>query len=364
MDGLKHTPLFDRHVALGARMVDFGTWAMPVQYAGILQEHQAVREGAGVFDVSHMGEIAVGGTGAAAFVSQLMTNHVADMQKGRIVYSPMCDEHGGTVDDLLIYKRDKDYLLVVNAANKEKDFKWICQHAPQDVAVVDESDQTALLALQGPRAMTLMQKFIPDIAGLQPFTFDWFDVLGWRCMVSRTGYTGEDGVEIYMHTQVAPDIWDALLDAGATPCGLGARDTLRFESALPLYGHEMDQAVSPITAGLGMFVKLGKPGGFIGEAALADEKNKGKGSRRIGLQMLDRGIPREGYEVLNPQGQVIGVVTSGTFAPTLKQNLAMARMDPDVALPAVGETVAVAVRGRTLQAKRVKLPFYKRASTL
>lgn len=360
MDGLKHTPLYHRHVALGGRMVDFGGWALPVQFAGILQEHQAVREGAGLFDVSHMGEIAVCGGAAEAFVSRLVTNHVTGMQTGAIVYSPMCYAHGGTVDDLLVYRREEDFLLVVNAANKEKDFSWIASHAPEGVSVVDESSQTAQMALQGPRAMGMMEAFIPGISGLKPFTFGMFELLGWECLISRTGYTGEDGVEIYVDPVGAPEIWDALLGAGATPCGLGARDTLRFEAAMPLYGHEMDQTVSPLTAGLGWAVKLGKPGGFIGQEALTAEKAEGQGSRRIGLQMLERGIPREGYDVLDQTGQVIGRVTSGTFAPTIRQNLAMARIHPDMPMPAAGHQVAVSVRGKALKAQRVKLPFYKR----
>lgn len=363
MDALQHTPLYHRHVALGGRIVDFGGWALPVQFSGILQEHQAVREAVGIFDVSHMGEIAISGSGAQAFVSHLVTNDLSGLEYGKVVYSPMCYTHGGTVDDLLIYKRREDYLLVVNAANKEKDYRWIADNAPGDVNVVDESSQTAQIALQGPKAFELLEGLVPGVGGLKSFTFDAFSLLGWDCLISRTGYTGEDGVEIYVDPVGAPEIWDALIDAGAVPCGLGARDTLRFESAMPLYGHEMDQTVSPLTAGLGFFVKLGKAGGFIGEAALAEEKAESKGSRRIGVQMLDRGIPREGYEVMDGAGQVIGVVTSGTFSPTLKQNLAMARIHPEAPLPAMGAPLQIAVRGKALAAQRIKLPFYKRQKT-
>ncbi len=359
MDGLKKTPLYDVHMALKGRMVDFGGWALPVQYTSILEEHKAVRTQCGLFDVSHMGEVFVRGAGAFAFLQNLLTNDLTSMQPGRCRYSVMCYPDGGTVDDVLVYKfSDEEYLVVVNASNTDKDFAWMCEHAQPDAELTNESADWAQLALQGPRAQEVLSK-IADAAKLpvKNYTFvPEVDVAGIPCIVSRTGYTGEDGFELYCAAKYGPELHAKLMRAGADcgllPCGLGARDTLRFESSMPLYGHELTQDVTPLEADLGFAVKMNKPD-FIGKSALTAPLRK----KRIGLKLVDRGIAREHTEVLL-SGKPVGVVTSGGPAPTLGGGYAMALVDIAAADATEFELV---VRGRGLKAVRVDMPFYKRA---
>lgn len=358
---LKKTPLYRIHLSLGAQMAAFGGWDMPIRYRDILEEHRAVRERAGLFDASHMGEIAVRGHRAGDLVQGLVTNDISGMADGQVIYSPMCADHGGVLDDLLVYRLGPgEYLLVVNASNTARDLARIRERAGAGAEVEDLSDRTALLALQGPRA----EEIIAPLAGFDPgpvgrYRFIRGRVAGVDCLVSRTGYTGEDGFEIYLDAGRAPEVWQALVEAGKghglEPSGLGARDTLRFEASMPLYGHELDEAASPLEAGLGRFVKLEK-GPFSGREALREQLDRGLTRRLAGLSMLDRGVPRAGYPVLAGDRE-IGTVTSGGFAPTLNAYLAMAYLPPDL-VP--GDRLAVLIRGKECGARVVPLPFYKR----
>lgn len=360
MEELKKTPLYETHIALGGRMVDFGGWALPVQYpAGIVEEHKAVREKAGLFDVSHMGEARVTGKGAFSYLQKILTNDITTMTPGRCRYSMMCYENGGTVDDVLVYKyADDDYLLIVNAGNTEKDLAWLRQNVSGDVRVTDESPVWAQLALQGPRFMDVLNA--AGVSGELPaknYTFvPETTVAGIKCMVSRTGYTGEDGMELYCKASDGPALHAALLkvgkEFGLLPCGLGARDTLRFEAGMPLYGHEMDETVTPLEVGIGFAVKLGKPD-FIGKSALLAPVKRA----RIGLRLTERGIMREHFDVYC-DGKNVGHVTSGMPVPTLNGSYAMALVDAEYA---DRDEFEVEVRGKKLRAERVNLPFYKRS---
>lgn len=368
MSELKRTPLFPLYAGYPAvRCIDFGGWELPVQYYGIQREHDAVRGQAGLFDVSHMGEIWVSGTGAESFLQLMTTNDVSRLIPGQAQYTLMCYPDGGVVDDLLVYKLSQErYLLVVNASNTDKNFAWLRGHLTGDVALDNRSDQTALLALQGPAAARILSRVTADPAGsLAPFHFlPEAEVCGRKALVSRTGYTGEDGFEICLDAGDAPHVWNGLLQAGEPdgliPAGLGARDTLRFEARLPLYGQELSDRITPLEAGLGQFVKLDKEGGIIGREALARQKEEGLRRKLAGLEMIDRGIPRAHYPVW-ADGRQIGEVTSGTQSPTLKRNLGLALVDIAYASP--GTEVWVEIRGKQLKAVVVRTPFYKRAQS-
>ncbi|ANW98384.1 glycine cleavage system protein T [Thermoclostridium stercorarium subsp. thermolacticum DSM 2910] len=360
---MKRTPLYDRHCELGAKIVDFHGWALPLQYSGIIEEHRKVRNAAGLFDVSHMGEIAVEGPDATEFVQRIITNDISRTKDFRIVYSPMCNPDGGVVDDILVYKFSSDfYLLVVNASNTDKDYQWIMENFRGRVEVKNLSEEYAQMAVQGPEAGKILQKLVN--IRLEELKFYNFvpeaEICGRKAIISRTGYTGEDGFEIYVKSEFAPVIWDSLLDAGKdcglVPAGLGARDTLRFEAALPLYGQELSEEITPLEAGLGRFVKLDKDD-FIGKAALLKQKSTGVKRRIAGLEMVDRGIPRTGYDV-TADGVKIGYVTSGNFSPTLGKNLGMALVDS--AYSEVGQEVSVVIRNKELKARIVVLPFYSK----
>ncbi len=360
----RKTALYDSHVALGARMVDFNGWWLPVQYAGILEEHRSVRERAGLFDVSHMGEIRVVGKDAEAYMQKLVTNDVASLQPGKVRYSPMCYPHGGTVDDILIYCIANDeFWLVVNASNKDKDFAWMNQNvADFAVQLIDESDSTAEVALQGPLSAAILEKAsAADVSGLAYYEF-WprWNIAGATVLLSRTGYTGEDGFEIYCHPSEVTQIWDALLAAGAEfglqPAGLGCRDTLRFEAAMPLYGHELSAEITPLEAGLGKFVVFEK-NDFNGKQALLEQREAGQGRKLIGFAMTERGVARAGYPLLH-EGKVVGFVTSGSVAPSLGENLGMALVDRNIG--SVGTEIAVEIREKPVAAKIIARPFYRR----
>ncbi|WP_151733811.1 glycine cleavage system aminomethyltransferase GcvT [Paenibacillus tengchongensis] len=368
MDVLKKTPFYDYYSAFAeARCIDFGGWELPVQFTGIVKEHEAVRSRAGLFDVSHMGEFMVQGSGAEAFLQKLTTNDVSKLADGAAQYTLMCYPNGGVVDDLLVYRLGEErYMLVVNASNIDKDLLWLQEHLATEfsgVSLTNVSDETILLALQGPLAETVLQTVTPSpLSELKPFHFiENAEVCGVPVLLSRTGYTGEDGFELYASSGTAEALWNGLLAAGAphglTPAGLGARDTLRFEAKLPLYGQELSADITPLEAGVQFFVKLDK-GDFIGRDALLAQKEAGLPRRLVGLEMIDRGIPRSHYPVY-AEGVKIGEITTGTQSPTLKRNLGLALLD--TAYTAIGTEVYVEIRGKQLKAAVVKAPFYKKS---
>ncbi|MDO5110782.1 MAG: glycine cleavage system aminomethyltransferase GcvT [Clostridia bacterium] len=359
MENLKKTPLYDTHVKLGGKIVDFGGWAMPVQYSSPIEEHMAVRKNVGLFDVSHMGEMDVSGKDAFAYLQKLCTNDLTTMTPGRCRYSMLCYEDGGVVDDILVYKYDDEhYLIIVNAGNTDKDYEWFKSHLFGDVKLVNQSPEWGQVALQGPNFMAVLDAVgyegaIPE----KNYTFTpAIKVAGIDCMMSRTGYTGEDGVEIYCKAADTPKLFEALLatadKTGIVPCALAARDSLRFEACMPLYGHEMEKDITPMEVGIGFAVKMNKDD-FIGKSALVDPPKR----KRIGLKVTDRGIVREHYPVYC-NGKLVGQTTSGVFVPTLEGSHAMALVDMDVADATDFE---IEVRGKKLKAVQVPLPFYKRA---
>jgi aminomethyltransferase len=358
---LKRTPLYESHREAGGKMVDFAGWEMPVQYAGVIEEHRAVRTAAGLFDVSHMGEVRVRGAGAEAFLQRLTPNDVSKLVPGRAHYSGLLTDRGTYVDDLLIYRlAADDFLVVVNASNAERDFEWIAasaKGAEGDVEVVNQSDQYALLALQGPKAVGILASLTEtDLSAIKYYGFAQGKVDGVPALLSRTGYTGEDGFELYLSPEDAPAVWRRLLAAGAAPAGLGARDTLRLEAAMALYGHEIDETTTPFEAGLGWVVKLEK-GDFQGRDALAAQKAQGIPRKLVGFEIQGRGIARQGHGVVSDGGPV-GTVTSGTWSPTFEKALGMAYVPKDLAAP--GTALTIDVRGKALPAAVVEVPFYKR----
>jgi len=356
------TPLYDCHVAAGGKIVPFAGYLLPVQYesGGVIAEHMAVRERVGMFDVSHMGEVTFKGPDALANIQNLLTNDYGDLQDNFVRYSPMCYENGGVVDDLLVYKiADNDYFIVVNASNRFKDVEWMKQNQSGNVVITDISDTLAQIALQGPLAEQVMRKLAEEEdLPVKNYTFRKDrPVGGVNCLISRTGYTGEDGFELYCANADAPALWNMLLEAGREfgliPCGLGARDTLRMEAAMPLYGHEMDETVTPWETALGWAVKMNKAD-FIGKAAI---EALGRPRARVGLKVLGRGIVREHCDVYAGD-RLIGHTTSGTHGPYLGVPVAMALVESAYKEP--GGLVQVDVRGRKVDAEIVRLPFYKR----
>jgi aminomethyltransferase len=355
------TPLYDCHVMCGGTIVPFAGYLLPVQYpAGIIAEHLAVRTAAGLFDVSHMGEIVFSGKDALKNLNYVLTNDFTSMIDGQVRYSVMCNDWGGCVDDLIVYRLDQEtFWVVVNAANRSKDFEWMKAHAFGDVSVSDISDDIAQLAIQGPRAKEIMLKLVPESdLPAKYYYFKETSIRGVKCLISQTGYTGEDGYEIYLPNDAAPGMWNLFLetgkDTGLIPCGLGARDTLRLEAAMPLYGHEMNDEISPLETGLNFGVKMQKDD-FIGKKAL-EEKGEPM-TKRIGLKITGRGIAREHQDVYLSD-TLIGRTTSGTHAPFLKYPVAMAFVR--VGTVDVGTQVEVDVRGRRVSAEVVALPFYKK----
>ncbi|HET7339463.1 MAG TPA: glycine cleavage system aminomethyltransferase GcvT [Candidatus Dormibacteraeota bacterium] len=355
---LRRTPLYDRHVALGARMVDFGGWEMPQQYTSIRDEHFAVRKVAGLFDVSHMGRVVVSGSGAADYLQGLVTNDVAAVAPHHAVYTLMCNEDGGVIDDLIVYREAEDrFLVVVNASNREKDMTWMRGHLSAGLAFEDVSDEVSLLAFQGPRAHELLPG--EDTEDIPYFGFRPGKVAGQVVSLSRTGYTGEDGFELFVGSEVVGDVWDAILGRGKTagvlPAGLGARDATRLEAALRLYGNDMDETVNAYEAGLGWTVKLAK-GDFIGRDALIKVKAEGPRRQLVGLKMQPGDIARHGAGV-TAGGRRVGVITSGTHSFFLGYPIALALVEARSLQ--VGDRAVVEVRGREAPAEIVKLPFYR-----
>lgn len=365
MSQLKQTPLFDVYKEYGAKTIDFGGWDLPVQFSSIKEEHEAVRTKAGLFDVSHMGEIEVKGPDSLTYLQKMMTNDISKLKNSAAQYTAMCYENGGTVDDLLVYKlEDNHYLLVVNASNIEKDYKWLEEHLEGNVELKNLSDETAQVAIQGPLAEEVLQKLAGDtsLAEIGFFKFqESVDLKGKKALVSRTGYTGEDGFEIYCDAKDVVAIWKDILEAGkeegVIPCGLGARDTLRFEANLALYGQELSPEISPLEAGIGFAVKVQKEADFIGKEALASQKENGLTRKLAGIEMIDRGIPRYGYPVYKGDEQ-IGEVTTGTQSPTLKKNIGLALLKTEHT--EIGSEVEVEIRGKRLKAVVAATPFYKR----
>ena len=358
----KRTCLYPRHEAMGALISPFGGFDMPIQYTDIIAEHQAGRTACGVFDVSHMGEFFVSGPDATAFVNHIFTNDVTKAVDGQILYGMMLNPDGGVVDDLLVYRYNADcFLLVVNASNIAKDYAWVTSNAEGfDVKVTDISDITGELALQGPDAEKVMETVLGiPCADMVFYTFRRAEFGGEKIMISRTGYTGEDGFEIYGPHHIIIAIWDLLMEKkAAVPCGLGCRDTLRFEVGLPLYGDELADDITPLEAGLGIFVKLDKPE-FIGRDVLARQKEEGPKRRIVGLELLDRNIARHGYEVLSPEGEVIGHVTTGYRGISTDRSIAMALIDARYA--AKDTEVKVRIRRKEIPARVVAKKFYKKS---
>ncbi|BDG06144.1 glycine cleavage system aminomethyltransferase GcvT [Anaeromyxobacter oryzae] len=355
------TPLHDIHVRSGARMVEFAGWDMPVQYEGILAEHAAVRTRVGLFDVSHMGEVVFRGPKALEALNRVFTNDLSKVADGQAQYGCLCREDGGIVDDVVVYRRAANDLLVcVNASNRQKDFDWLAAHAG-GADVKNESDDWAQLALQGPKAAELLQRLTKvNLSQMKSYRFGHGEVAGVACIVARTGYTGEDGFELFCASAEGPRLWEALMAAGKpegiAPCGLGARDSLRLEMAYRLYGSDMDDGTTPLEAGLAWVVKLDK-GDFVGRDALLRQKEQGLTRKLVGFQLVEPGIARHGYPVLQ-DGRKVGVVTSGTKSPSLGTSIGLAYVPP--ALAAEGSSFAVEIRGKPVAAQAVKTPFYTR----
>ena len=360
---LRATPLNSVHRALGARMVDFGGWDMPVQYTGIVEEHRAVRTAVGLFDVSHMGEIEIRGPEAGLLTDYVTTNAVARLQPGQVQYSGLLYDHGGFVDDVLVHKvADDHYFLCVNASNQDKDFAHIRSNNRFDATVENAGGRYAQIAVQGPQARATLQKLTPvDLAAIRHYWFADGEVSGCPARIARTGYTGEDGYEIYIPPADAPRLWNELLAAGCEfgvkPVGLGARNTLRLEAKLALYGHEIDASISPFEADLAWIVKLDK-GDFIGRDALLKQRESGLRRKLVGFEMRGRGIARDGYEVLS-NGVPAGWVTSGSPSPTLNKNIGLCYLPAEEAQP--GKPIQVMIRNQPVDAVTVETPFYKRA---
>jgi len=360
---LSRTPLHEVHRACSARMVDFGGWDMPVQYSGIVDEHKTVRSGVGVFDVSHMGEIEIRGPEAMKLVDHVSTNAASRLATGQAQYSGLLYEHGGFVDDILVHKvADDSFFLCVNASNQEKDFEHICAHNTFDCEVEFASARYAQIAIQGPKARDVLGR-LTDV-NLGAIRYYWFVdgvVAGLNVRIARTGYTGEDGFEIYVTPGEAVNLWGRIIEAGTPfgikPCGLGARNTLRLESAMSLYGHEIGPSITPFDAGLGWIVKMDK-GDFVGRDALVKQRERGVTRKLAGFEMRGRGIARDGYEVF-VDGAASGWVTSGSPAPTLDKNIGLCFLPADRAK--AGEKIGILIRNQTVEAEVVPTPFYKRA---
>jgi len=360
---IRRTPLFASYSKYpGAKFIDFGGWELPVQFeAGIIAEHMAVRKNAGIFDVSHMGEIIVEGPDAEKYVDYLVTNDVKSMVEGQVIYTLMCYPEGGVVDDLLVYKYNtKKYFLVVNASNVEKDYKWIVSNKNCAVSIENISEEIVQIAFQGSKAEEILQKYVDfDLSSIKFFHFkDPVKINGIDCIISRTGYTGEDGFEIYVNSEQGIRVWDYIYEKtrkdNVLPCGLGCRDTLRFEAKLPLYGHEISKEITPIEAGLKFFVKLEKDD-FIGKKVLEEQVKNGVTRSLKGLEMIDKGVPRSEYKVFKDSKE-IGFITTGSYSPMLDKNVALALIDSSFK---IGDEVSIEIHGKLKKAGIVKTPFYK-----
>ena len=359
---MKRTPFFEMHQKFGAKIVPFAGYEMPVQYAGIMEEHKTVRNAVGVFDVSHMGEFFAKGANALSFLQKITVNDVSKLTPGKAQYSAMCYDDGGIVDDLLVYMlAEQSYMIVVNAANIDKDWEWMKKHCPSEVQFENKSDETALLAIQGPKSLETLKKITSvDLAAIPYYNFVQGKLADVEMIISRTGYTGELGFEIYFDIKYAEKIWNAIFDSGKefgiAPIGLGARDTLRLEMGYCLYGNDIDNTTNPIEGGLGWITKLNK-GDFIAKPILEKTKSEGPKRKLVGMMLNDKAVPRHGYPLL-VNGTNVGVVTSGTFSPSLEKGIAMGYVN--VPYTEVGSTIHIDVRGRMIEATVVALPFLKK----
>jgi len=362
------TPLHKTHLALDAKMMDFAGYDMPLQYTSIIQEHATVRNSAGLFDVSHMGEVFAMGPNSERFVQELVTNDISRLDIGQALYTLMCNHNGGVIDDLLVYKvNHKAYMLVVNAANIEKDFEWMKMQNPMNADIQNVSNQVGLLALQGPSSLSIAAKLTGDqIYDLPNYRFIKFppnEFLGFdKALISRTGYTGDIGFEFYVQSENTPALWDALMSAGQEydlqPAGLGARDTLRIEAGFCLYGNELSEAINPYESRLGWVTKLSKDY-FIGQSALKKIKSEGAHRQLIGLKMNERGIPRSGYAIVSQSNELIGQVSSGSQSPTLGYGIALGFVKNHPDFTSFGQEIGVQIRSRTLSSTVIQLPFYR-----
>ncbi len=365
MSETKKTPFYEKHLALDGKIVDYSGWLLPVQYSkGLVEEVHDTRKRATIFDVSHMGEIAVRGSGAEAYLQKVLVNDISRLKNNAIIYSPVCYPDGGVVDDILVYRLGpEDYFLVVNAANTDKDYAWFQENQFGEVNIENLSTDYAQIALQGPNSEKILQSLTGlSLAEMRNYHFRAdVDVAGVNCLVSRTGYTGEDGFEIYCLNNGASALWDAVWEAGKnhelSPAGLGARDVLRLEASMPLYGHELGRDLTPLMAGLDRFVALDKTVSFNGQVALQKQKREGLSRKLFGLEMLERGVPREGYKV-KLEEEEIGWVSSGSYSPTLDKFIAMAFLDPGTVKESM--EVSLIIRNRSYRARITKLPFYRR----
>jgi aminomethyltransferase len=361
----KKTPLYDEHVKLGGNIVEYAGWSLPVQYEGLIPEHEAVRNAVGLFDVSHMGEIVIKGKDALPFVDYLMTNDITTIEDNQVIYTFMCYPHGGVVDDLLVYRfNNEHFYLVVNAANVDKDYDWILSHKGDfDVEIENISETVGEVAIQGPLAEKTLQKLTDtDLSQIKFFRLQRDVVIdGVNCMISRTGYTGEDGFEVYTDNEGIVKVWNSILEAGKEfgikPCGLGCRDTLRFEASLPLYGHEISEEVNPLEGGFKYFVKLEKKSDFIGKEELTKKWEAGLERKLAGFELIERGIPREGYEIFK-DGEKIGYVTTGYMSPTLKKSIGNALIKTEYTN--LGTEVDVMIRKKLVKAKIISKKFLKK----
>ena len=360
----KKTPLYDRHIELGGNVMNFGGYLLPTQYSGIKQEHNAVRSKAGLFDVSHMGEFIVSGPNAESFLNKMTVNDVTSLSVGQAQYSAMCTKNGSIVDDLLVYKKENDFMVVVNASNLEKDLDWLNSHKVGQVSIEDVSDQTGLIAIQGPRSRNILQTLTDtNLSNIQFYHFKDGKVSGKDAIIARTGYTGELGFEIYASSDDIGEIWDAIMDAGAdkglSPAGLGCRDTLRMEMKFALYGNDIDETTNPLEAGLGWITRLGKDD-FMGKKALLEAKANVT-RRLVCLEMTERAIPRQGCPILM-NDESVGIITSGTMSPSLETGIGIGYVD--LPFDRSGTELVVDIRGKMKVAIVVKPPFYKSGSLM
>lgn len=364
---LKKTPLYEYYRENQVKLVDFGGWALPIQFTGIIEEHAAVRNDAGLFDVSHMGEIWVKGSEATSYLNRLMTNNIAAIKENQAQYNAMCKESGGTLDDLIVFKLSQEsYLVTPNAANTDKVFDWMNQHLGEEkVTIKNDSAEMGLLALQGPKAAVILSRLTSeDLDNIKPYHFKAHATVAdiENVLISRTGYTGEDGFELYLDVDKVEELWEKILSVGTEeglkPCGLGSRDTLRLEAGLSLYGHELSEDISPIEGGIGFAVKIKKSDAFIGQQELKRQRSEGIERCIRGFELVDKGIAREDYPIYSEDGKEIGYVTSGTKSPTLNKSIGLAMVDYPYSQ--LGTTIYVGVRKKKVAANIIATPFYKR----
>lgn len=358
---MKETPLNAKHLELGAKMVNYAGYEMPVQYTNVIEEHLAVRSKVGIFDLSHMGEFELHGVGALDTINYVTTNDASNMEPGQIQYTCLTDQKGGIIDDILIYRTESGFFLVVNAANAEKDYAWLEKNLKPETNLVDQTNNLTLIAVQGPLSAMLVEEVLNiSVESLKNYTFIVLDYKGEELLLSRTGYTGEDGFELYFPNKFAAQLWNELIEKGkkhdVVPVGLAARDTLRLEARLPLYGNDINSNTTPLEAGLGRFVKLNKDS-FIGKEVLELQKEQGVTRKLIAFTLVDKGIPRQGYPILNTDGKEIGIVTSGTLSPSLNEPIGMGYVDVDYAI--TGTEIQIQIRKRLAKAEIIKGRFIK-----